>query len=392
MTPAEINFIILFMLPAYVAMMCGLYLARMAYLKENPFGRRPFIMTIISYFVSMLVWFSQLLYFVFPEAYVTLHAFIFLTFLLIYVLSYRFVFEITKVDPSEQFSLYHFLTPLSGFAFMLAGSFVVPRDVQLSLVFSERGVVEDYKWFSLFFDSGIPIMLCMNVVYSLLGLRRIARYRKVVVNYSADEYRGALTWLYHYIFTMLAFFAGVGSLYIISKIMHLNAWFLLIPALIAVFKYVILLHNILLENFVIITLDSDGSSEFPDNTGTPPESVESQQDESPKSSLAVKRLEAYMQKEKPYRNPKFKITDMTRDLNTNRTSLSSLINRTYGVNFSRFINRYRLEELHQLKSNPANKNMSEASLTNMAGFSDYRGYLRVKFHEEINNKTGLSMD
>ena len=383
MTPTEITYIILFSLPGYVAMMCGLYLARMAYLKENPFGRRPFIMTIVLYFTSMLVWFSQILYCILPEFYVTFHPFIFWTFLLIYVLSYRFVFEITKVSSSEKFSFFHFLTPLSGFAVMLVWSFLVPREVQLSLIRSGWAVVEGYHRFSLFFHSGIPVMLCMNVIYSLLGLRRIARYRKVVVNYSADEFRGALTWLYQYIFAMLAFFVGISSFYIVSKIIPINAWFLFIPSMIAVFKYVILLHNILLENFVIIWTDPDDSNRFAGDTGRSSEDNESAQSISRKSTLAIRNLETYMQKKKPYLNPKFKISDMTRDLKTNRTSLSALINRTYGVNFSRFINRYRLQELSQIKLNPANHNFSEEELVNRAGFSDYRGYLRVKFREEI---------
>ena len=387
MTSAEITYIILFSLPAYVAMMCGLYLARMAHLKENPFGRKPFIMTIVLYFTSMLVWFSQILYYVLPDVYVALHSFIFLTCLLIYVLSYRFVFEITKAYLSEKFSFFHYLIPLSGFAVMLVWSFLVPREVQVSLVRSEGVVVEGYRRFAIFFQSGIPILLCMNVIYSLIGLRRIVRYRKIVVNYSADEYRGALTWLYHYIFAMLAFFAGISSIYITSKITQIHTWLLLIPSMIAVFKYVILLHNILLENFVIIQTDSmdmEDSNRFADDTFRSIEGNESLRSYSEKSVLAIRKLETYMQKKKPYLNPKFKITDMTGDLNTNRSSLSALINRTYGVNFSRFINRYRLQELNQIKSNPANKKLSEEELVNQAGFSDYRGYLRVKFREEIN--------
>ena len=387
MTPTDITFILLFSLPAYVAMMCGLYLARMAYLKENPFGRRPFVMTIVLYFVTTLMWFLQILYFVLPEVYVTLHTLFFLTCLLIYVFSYRFVFEITKANPSEKFSFFHFLTPLSGFIIMLVWSFLVPLDVQLSIVRSGGGAVDGYNLFSMFFNSGLPFMLFMNVIYSALGLRRIARYRKVVVNYSADEYRGALTWLYHYIFAMLAFFAGVGSFIIVSRIFPVSPWFLIIPSLIAVFKYVILLHNILLENFVIISTDSGDSTQLLYDERLMPDSNGLQLSIDEKSILAVKNLETYIQRKKPYLNPNFKITDMMRDLNTNRTSLSSLINRTYGVNFSRFINRYRLHELKEIQSLQANRKFSEEELVNRAGFSDYRGYLRVKFREEIYTNT-----
>jgi AraC-like DNA-binding protein len=329
----------------------------------------------------MAVWFLQIMYYVLPEIYAAFHSCMVLTCLLIYVLSYRFVFEITKVDSSEKFSYIHYLTPFSGFAVMLVWSFFVPKEVQATLVRS--GWAASHPWFSLFFESALPLMLCMNVVYSLFGLRRIMRYRKAVVDYSADEFRGSLLWLYHFIYSMLAMFAGYSSIYIVTKIMQPNAWIYIIPSLIAVFKYVVLVHNILLENFVIIQTDSGSSVQSPNHMDISLEGNESCQSRNEKTTWAIKRLESYIRKEKPYLNTKYKITDMSRDLNTNRTSLSVLINRTYGVNFCSFINRYRLHELNRIKSNPANKGLSEEELVNQAGFSDYRGYLRVKFHQEM---------
>lgn len=74
---------------------------------------------------------------------------------------------------------------------------------------------------------------------------------------------------------------------------------------------------------------------------------------------------------------------MITDLNTNRTSLSLLINRTYGMNFSRYINRYRLEELESIKSDSGYAGLCELDMVALAGFSDYRGYKRVKQREEI---------
>ena len=382
MTPTEITYIILFSLPAYVAMMCGSYLIRMLYLNEHPFGRKPFILTIVLYFAAMTVWLSQILYVVLPEVYVTLHSFLFFTCLLLSVLSFRFVFEITKVNPSDKFPHVHYLAPFTGFALMLLWSFFVPREVQLSLVRSGGVAVEGHEWFSLFFASDIPLLLGMNLFYAALGLRRTASYRKVVVDYSADEFRGAIQWIYHIIFTWFAICVGTGAIYIASKIIPVNAWLFAIPAIISIVKYILLVHNILFENFVVIKTDMLVSGE---SNRSPVDATYSELPESinDKSSFAIMRLEAYIRKEKPYLNPKFKITDMARDLNTNRTSLSSLINRTYGVNFCYFINRFRLQELKQLKTNPAIKNLSEEELVSMAGFSDYRGYLRVKFREEI---------
>ncbi|MCD8167394.1 MAG: hypothetical protein LUE93_15560 [Bacteroides sp.] len=53
------------------------------------------------------------------------------------------------------------------------------------------------------------------------------------------------------------------------------------------------------------------------------------------------------------------------------------------MNFSRYVNRYRLLEFQKLKADPANKDISEVELVAKAGFSDYRGYQRVKKREEL---------
>ena len=372
MTHDELAYIILFSVPAYTALICGLLMVRMSQLKESPFERGELIQAIVLYLISMLVWLSFIVYTVLPEIYVMLNSFLFLACLLVYAVSYRFVFEVTKVNQSEKFPKIHYLFPLSGFIVMQVWSFFVPWEVRLSLVRSGGIMVEGYQWYSIFFDSNILLLLCMNLTYTLLGLRRIVRYRKVVVNFSADEYRGSVGWLYQFIYTSLAMFVVEVCIFMFSINMRVPIWLLPIPAVFAVFKYVILTHNVLLENFVIIKtdpVDSPNTEYSGDTLG---------------QALKIRHLEAYMHKNKPYLNPKLKITEVVRELNTNRTTLSLLINRTYGMNFCRYVNRFRLKEFEEIKSNPKNVNLSKQELVIKAGFSDYRGYRRVKQHEEMN--------
>jgi AraC-like DNA-binding protein len=61
----------------------------------------------------------------------------------------------------------------------------------------------------------------------------------------------------------------------------------------------------------------------------------------------------------------------------------------YGVNFSVFINKYRLLEYKALKKNPEYCNMSKSELAEMAGFNSYRSFQRTE--KEINDikKRGL---
>ncbi len=64
-------------------------------------------------------------------------------------------------------------------------------------------------------------------------------------------------------------------------------------------------------------------------------------------------------------------------LDINRTTLSAFINRTYGVNFNRYLNRLRLKELEKLRSQPDGQGKSISSLLDKAGFKDFRNYSRA---------------
>lgn len=186
-----------------------------------------------------------------------------------------------------------------------------------------------------------------------------------MVNYSTDEQRGAIRWIYHLVYIMSAIFLIMNGLFLFSG--TAQPVMLILQVFISVFKCAILSHNVLLENFVLI--QQNGDSEYAIiNTD---------------KRVNIRRLEAYMRRDKPYLRSKLKITDMTAALATNRTSLSTLINRNYGMNFCYYVNRFRLEELERLKSDPANARLSEMDMVFMAGFSDWRGYQRVIKRESI---------
>lgn len=55
-----------------------------------------------------------------------------------------------------------------------------------------------------------------------------------------------------------------------------------------------------------------------------------------------KKLEQWMEHEKPYTNPNFRLIDLQQVLPMNRTYLSQFIHREYGCTFYQFVNRYRI--------------------------------------------------
>jgi AraC-like DNA-binding protein len=98
--------------------------------------------------------------------------------------------------------------------------------------------------------------------------------------------------------------------------------------------------------------------------------------------ISVERLENYFRKKKPYLNPQFRMADMVEELQVNRSVLSAFINTTFGVNFSRLVNRWRLVEVKRLTTLPANKDLPLRLLVVRAGFTDMKHYRRAQVMEE----------
>lgn len=101
------------------------------------------------------------------------------------------------------------------------------------------------------------------------------------------------------------------------------------------------------------------------------------------SSAEQKKLEAWMQKEKPYLNPNFQLMDLRAVLPMNRTYLSQFINSTYGCSFYQFTNTYRIEEAKRImRENP---DMKMADVASLSGFAS-----QTVFSQVFSKETGIS--
>lgn len=78
-------------------------------------------------------------------------------------------------------------------------------------------------------------------------------------------------------------------------------------------------------------------------------------------------LEEWMERERPYLNPDFRLMDLSQVLPMNRTYLSQLIHAEYGCTFYQFVNRYRIEEAKRLKLE--NPDMKIGDVAARCGFS-----------------------
>lgn len=73
-----------------------------------------------------------------------------------------------------------------------------------------------------------------------------------------------------------------------------------------------------------------------------------QEKEDPVKRQYRENLEAWMENDKPYLNPDFRLVDLMQVLPMNRTYLSQFINTEYGCNFYQFVTSYRINEAKRL--------------------------------------------
>ena len=86
-------------------------------------------------------------------------------------------------------------------------------------------------------------------------------------------------------------------------------------------------------------------------------------------------LEEWMDAEKPYLNPEFRLLDLRQILPLNRTYLSQLINTEYGCNFYQFVTKYRIDEAKRLMTE--HPDMKLQDVAEQSGFSSPVVFSRI---------------
>ncbi len=104
-----------------------------------------------------------------------------------------------------------------------------------------------------------------------------------------------------------------------------------------------------------------------------------------KVNSLLDNLLSYMENEKPYLSAKLNISDVSMKLDCTEIELSQLINNHLNVNFSNFINTYRVNEIkHRLNQDNLSKYTLKA-LSEQCGFSS-----KTTFYRVFKNVTGMT--
>lgn len=333
--------------------------------KHNAQDKMLRLFLALTYFVTSLGWLGMVFYSICPRIFAYYYSVFLLTLMLDQVMIYRFVTIITSTGERRRFNRLHLLPPLLFTTLSVVSDFCIPVELQISLIYDSKSGGDPHIWFRLMYILTTLIFVVYNTIYPLLNLRYIRRYRDFIVNYSSDAYHTSLNWLATIqiliLFTVPLPFAGL----LMGISTPFFSFFACLGALPYLVNYLILCYNLLNDNYLVI------QSEAPEEDRT-----------AKNATLYRKSFERYMREKKPYLDPKLRITDLAKCLKTNRTNLSGFINKEYGMNFCRLINRYRLQELDHLCSLPSSATKAKIKLVLAAGFVNYRSYRRAKSEED----------
>lgn len=374
------------LIPFFSALACGILVAfslqDCLQLEERKLKR------IVLFYLSLsgVGWFVTFSYEFAPVLFVWLNVVCLISYVLPSIFFYRIVRYLTRLGRPEDFSPLHYVVPVLLVAVMLVWSLFVPFHVQLEIVTGKARVFPaGYEIYARFFTIKPLLRVIFGLVYYLLALRVVAVYYKHATKKKARIHKPARWVMFLVGISLASLFSSVLPTFMPRGEILYSVWTLGVSACIAA-QHVLLSYHIMRRDYspyIISGKMQKPTPPLPPPPTPPPGDSLPEVEKKPlprrqySGKLDIPLFEKFISDKKPYLNPDYKITDLVEDLDVNRTSLSAFVNRTYGMNFSRYLNSLRLRELEQLRQLPENEGKSIGALLGKAGFDNYRTYLRA---------------
>jgi AraC-like DNA-binding protein len=283
----------------------------------------------------------------FPALFARISPLFFLSFLLFNVHFYHMIYLVTPRGTPERFRQFHFTLPL----------------VITLLIYAVRNIMEELNPTADGFMGRFSLQLGYLLCYTALTMRRLYAYQREM---AGSAQRAIPTQLVYVIVicSLLTLFSTLISLVDLPSRFSVTLWTVL-SAFSLFVMHIEIAYHLAAGTFRVYQLSNE------------PETNHQY-----KGTISSQLLEQYFQRKKPYLNADFRIADVVRELDVNRTLVSGFINRTYQVNFTRYVNRWRLDEIAQRQGDPTQTPTEQA--VKAAGFTDLKHYRRAKQQEEEN--------
>ncbi|MEZ5195529.1 MAG: helix-turn-helix transcriptional regulator [Bacteroidales bacterium] len=111
-------------------------------------------------------------------------------------------------------------------------------------------------------------------------------------------------------------------------------------------------------------------------------SITDKANENEKFSVLAERLNKYLVEKKPYLRPEVNMDDFCRDINTNRSYLSKLLNESMKISFNDLLTDFRVRTARELLADTTKKHLSIDGIRELSGFKSNTTFNRT-FKQQV---------
>ena len=369
--------LLLFSFPLFSSLLNGIDMTLSYRNKITPETDRIKLLLIFFYACTGLNWFLIILLQFNWDLYNYIGSFYFSFNLLWVVFFYHYIFYMTSVEKNERFKTIQYIIPSIFFLFFLIYPFFIPLNICFQNV-NEQIIIDPIYSNSSFLIYPLAIFRrVFMMIYGILCFRRIKKFNSLANNESQSK---KWLWVIFCIYGII-FLINIFRLFDYSTIWPVIL-FTAIMAISLVALQTVICFNMLNNNYKLFNLEETKQSDSGKRKYTSFQEVryKSYHQKKKRVSITIDRseFENYFRLKKPYLDPNFKIEDLGNTFKACRSIISSYVNKTYDMNFSWYVNRWRLEEMERLMKLRSNNGKDPQELVLKAGFGSYRNYVRVK--------------
>ena len=376
--------------PFYISAIWGLvFLLNPVKANRARFGLGIFMITTSLVYLSHAIYFEGAF-----ELYRKIDPLYALAGLSVWPMYYLYIRLLTR-DVNFKYSYLWHLLPAITIAILLELSFqfasVVEKEAYINFVLihnkwpGEEASIMLKTMASIFFTGRIIFGLQV-FTYLFLGYRLVKKYNKRIANFYSNLEGKQLVWV-ELLTISLMITAVVSSVAnFLGRSYFLDNNLLFIPSTLFSFLFFIigLQGNKQDHNIADVVFDEREGAKLTEIKVNNKDLKE--------------KLTGFMEKEKAFLDPHFRITTLCVKLYTNRTYLSNLINSEFEMSFSEFINQYRIKYAKKLMTADTDSNYSINHFSEEAGFGSVSSFNRAfkqlegitagEFRKNIRKETG----
>lgn len=334
------------------------------------------------YFLTVAVnWTFAMLLILKPAVVANLNGLTYSLLLLVQVFLYHYLYILTGYTGEKPFTLWHYALPVVIFVGLSLWALQIPPEARIASIAvpaesGDSGFYDiittmgdlDFARYNAAVRSKPLVRTIYSLIYSILAIRCILQYRRRIVNFSAETENLSVGWMLFIIALAFPLFLTPVIVALMSPYKALTTYLGAFPAIVIFIQLPVLCYYTVTHRYVLMMQTDATDTDFGTMTIT--------------EKIGRQQLEEFMTSSKPYLKSDLKITDLAGPLKTNRSYLSSFINTTYGMNFSQFINGYRLRELDAQRTDGKYARSSNLELIHKAGFGSYHAYYRAQKQQD----------